>query len=277
MYLLGDDRHHRRGVLWSERMVKDVTSGDPTAGRRGHKGAMSKRCSGGLTLRRQEREPCVILLLVPILLMIWVYYGKQAGFDRIAPLVSKSANGDVYRTAYEYLAAFGLMFAIPALIAKGVFGRRLRDLGVCLGDTTHGFRFVVLALPAFVLVAYLASRDAAVQAEYPLAKGAMLHLPWFLALEAFYLVYYVGWEFLFRGFLLFGLEEEYGAVLAILVQTIPSTIVHIGKPASEAFGAIAAGLLFGYLAIRTRSILYPLLLHAVVGIGTDVFLTLRML
>jgi membrane protease YdiL (CAAX protease family) len=92
----------------------------------------------------------------------------------------------------------------------------------------------------------------------------------------FYLVYYLGWEFLFRGFMLFGLEGRCGAVLAILVQMIPSAIVHIGKPASESFAAIAAGLVFGYVAFRTRSILYPLLLHAIVGIGTDVFVTLHL-
>ena len=76
--------------------------------------------------------------------------------------------------------------------------------------------------------------------------------------------------------MLFGLERQYDAVTSILIQTIPSTIVHIGKPASESFAAILAGLAFGYMAIRTRSILYPLLLHAVVGIGTDVFVTLRL-
>ena len=76
--------------------------------------------------------------------------------------------------------------------------------------------------------------------------------------------------------MLFGLEKKYGAFTAILIQTIPSAIVHIGKPASESFAAILAGLVFGYLAIRTRSIFYSFILHAAVGIGTDIFVTLRL-
>jgi membrane protease YdiL (CAAX protease family) len=104
----------------------------------------------------------------------------------------------------------------------------------------------------------------------------MRHPLLFLVVEVFYLIYYCGWEFLFRGFMLLGLEQRAGAVMAILIQTIPSAVVHIGKPVAESFAAILAGWVFGYLAYRTRSILYPLLLHAVVGIGTDMFVTLRL-
>ena len=75
--------------------------------------------------------------------------------------------------------------------------------------------------------------------------------------------------------MIFSLEARFGAFAAILIQTIPSAIVHIGKPVGESFGAILAGLVFGYLAVRTRSILYPLILHAVVGIGMDLFITIR--
>ena len=77
--------------------------------------------------------------------------------------------------------------------------------------------------------------------------------------------------------MLFSLERRYDALLAILVQTIPSAIVHIGKPVAESFAAIVAGVAFGYLSWRTRSILYPFVLHAVVGIATDAFVTWRLL
>jgi membrane protease YdiL (CAAX protease family) len=77
--------------------------------------------------------------------------------------------------------------------------------------------------------------------------------------------------------MLFSLERRYDALLAILVQTIPSAMVHIGKPVAESFAAIVAGVAFGYLSWRTRSILYPLVLHAVVGIATDAFVTWRLL
>ena len=217
----------------------------------------------------------LILLVVPIVLMLWVYYGKQAAFDELFGQVGGSWGQDACSAIYEYSTAFLLMFVVPAFIVKVVFKSGLRDFGLQLGDARWGFRFVAIALPVLLLAAYVGSLDPAVREEYPLAKSMIGDVPTFLVVEVFYLFYYLGWEFLFRGFMLFGLEK-YGALAAILVQTIPSTIVHIGKPASESFAAIVAGLVFGYLAVRTRSILYPLILHAAVGIGTDVFVALRL-
>jgi membrane protease YdiL (CAAX protease family) len=226
-------------------------------------------------VQEQDRRQFLILLLTPILLTAWVYYGKQSTYDQLATALPATCNADAGRAVYEYLAAFVLLFVIPALVVRGVFRQSLRDYGLHTGDARYGLRIVALAVPLVLLTAYVAAGDVAIQAEYPLAKGAMHQPGWFLTVELFYLAYYVGWEFFFRGFVLFGLEVRYGAALAILVQTIPSALVHIGKPGSEAFAAILGGLLLGYLAIRTRSILYPFLLHAALGISTDAFLILR--
>lgn len=228
-------------------------------------------------LQQRDPEATFILFAVPVLLTFWVYYGKQTDFDALFKGFRGQWNQDFYATIYEYLTAFLLMFWIPFFIVKMMFKKKLHDFGFRMGDKRYGFRFVLIAVPFLIWAAYVGSADGAMQAEYPLAKSTMGHPPLFIIVECFYLVYYISWEFLFRGFMLFGLERHYGAVTAILIQMIPSAIVHIGKPASESFGAIFAGLVFGYVAIRTRSILYPLLLHAVVGIATDIFVTLRLI
>jgi uncharacterized protein len=171
------------------------------------------------------------------------------------------------------LSAFVLMFVVPAAVAKFGFKRSLRDLGVQAGKVREGLKWTAIIAPLMLLSAYLGSFDPAMQAEYPLAKSAAVaSLPLFFVLEIGYLLYYFSWEFLFRGYMLFGLEKKFGALTAILIQTIPSAIVHIGKPFNESFSAILAGLLFGLVAIRTRSIFWPMLLHAVVGLGTDLFM-----
>ncbi len=226
--------------------------------------------------RQRDPEPSFILFIVPIILTIWVYYGKQADFDQLFKGFHGHGNQDFYSTIYEYLTAFLLMFWVPYFIIKMIFKKNLREFGFQIGNLKYGLRFVLIALPFLVWSAYVGSSGSSIQTEYPLAKSTMGHPPLFLAIELFYIVYYIGWEFFFRGFMLFGLEKKYGAFTAILIQTIPSAIVHIGKPASESFAAILAGLVFGYLAIRTRSIFYSFILHAAVGIGTDVFVMLRL-
>jgi len=226
--------------------------------------------------KQRDPESAFILFIVPILLTLWVYYGKQQDFDVLFKGFQGQWNQDFYSTIYEYMTAFLLMFWIPFFLLKMVFKYKIRDFGFQLGDRKYGFRFVLITIPFIIWAAYVGTSDAAIQAEYPLARSTMGHWHLFAIIQVFYLFYYVGWEFLFRGFMLFSLEKRFGALTAILIQTIPSAIVHIGKPASESFGAILGGLVFGYLAIRTRSIFYPFLLHALLGISTDIFVTLRL-
>ena len=42
-------------------------------------------------------------------------------------------------------------------------------------------------------------------------------------------------------------------MLSIVVMTVPYTMIHFGKPMPEAIGAIFAGLILGYMALRSRS------------------------
>jgi membrane protease YdiL (CAAX protease family) len=53
---------------------------------------------------------------------------------------------------------------------------------------------------------------------------------------------------------------------------LASSLAHIGDPAAESFAAIVAGLLWGVVALRTRSLLSGTLQHAVLGIALDWFL-----
>jgi membrane protease YdiL (CAAX protease family) len=59
---------------------------------------------------------------------------------------------------------------------------------------------------------------------------------------------------------------------AILIQTISSSLIHLGKPEGEILGSIIVGIIFGAIAIRTRSFLYVFILHATIGVLTDIFI-----
>jgi membrane protease YdiL (CAAX protease family) len=55
---------------------------------------------------------------------------------------------------------------------------------------------------------------------------------------------------------------------------MPSTMLHVGHPLSELFAAVIAGIGFGGLAWKTKSIVPGLLVHAALGLGTDCFIVL---
>jgi membrane protease YdiL (CAAX protease family) len=67
-------------------------------------------------------------------------------------------------------------------------------------------------------------------------------------------------ELLFRGFLLFGFARRYGRGFGLLLSSALFGVVHLG--AVPAVYASVAGLLLGWLALRTRSVWPGVALHA---------------
>jgi membrane protease YdiL (CAAX protease family) len=126
-----------------------------------------------------------------------------------------------------------------------------------------------------LLAAWLGSANPGLAAKFPINPSAGNSAAMFALHAVTYLLFYVGWEFYFRGFLLFGLRKSMGDANAVLVQALLSALMHIGDPVHEAFGAIPVGILWGMLALRTGSILTTLCQHFTVGLGLDAFLCWR--
>jgi hypothetical protein len=140
------------------------------------------------------------------------------------------------------------------------------------GDWRWGLKWTLIACTVATGPAWLQAADPAWQREYPLADAAF-DSGGMLALFLFsYLLYYIGWEAFFRGFIGFGMTGlGYTPFLALMVQTALSTIVHIGKPDAELAGAVAFGVLIGIVAWRSGSLLWPLLIHAWLGLVNTLF------
>src|SRR3972149_3352041 len=62
----------------------------------------------------------------------------------------------------------------------------------------------------------------------------------------------IGWEFFFRGFLLFGLMRLMGPT-AVVAQAVPFALAHLGKPEAETLSPIFGGTLFAWVAWRRFS------------------------
>ncbi|MFW6125206.1 MAG: CPBP family intramembrane glutamic endopeptidase [Pirellulales bacterium] len=218
--------------------------------------------------RHEQCAPTLIMLAATVLLLAWWYFGRAANPQEFAGFRDPVFAAGVY----EMLAAFVLLGVIPALIVVLVLRHRAGDYGLRIGDPVKTFRSAAVSIPFFVLAGYLASGDPSVRAAYPLNAAAGGSAGAFAVHVATYLLFYVGWEFMFRGFLLFGLAGQYGLVAAVMIQAMASSLIHVGKPPMEAFLAIPVGIYWGWLALRTRSILSPLLQHAALGIALDAFI-----
>ena len=145
-----------------------------------------------------------------------------------------------------------LYLVIPFAFVLFVFRENPREYGFALGDWQAG---LVITLVGILLMApiiwYLGKNDPSMTDYY---KSNAAGLPWTTFLNL------IGWEFLFRGWVLFGYARKFGAE-ALWLQAVPFALAHIGKPEIETLSTIFGGFAFGWVAWRTRSFLYPFLIH----------------
>jgi len=200
--------------------------------------------------------------------------------------------GDLPAYALRFSCSFLLMGLLPLLLALAL-GERPGGLGLRRPRPLRP-RWAYPLLAFLVLAGvFLGAYSPALFSYYPYSRT--LALAWggggFAVHVLLYAVlYYLPWELLFRGILLFPLvrladprlyEAGPGPVtgiplLLVILQAIVSAMLHFGHPFSETLIALPFGILLGWLALRTGSLLPGLALHALAGIGQDLFISLRL-
>jgi uncharacterized protein len=175
-----------------------------------------------------------ITIISTLLLMVDYYY-------RLTPY-------KVYDRALLYLI-------VPLLVIVFIFRESPAEYGFRFGDWKAGLLITLGAAGVMTVILWLLLRgDSSMQEYYaPLLNGP-LPLPLYTFLEL------IGWEFIFRGWILFGYARKFGPE-ALWLQAVPFALAHLGKPAIETLSTIFGGFAFGWVAWRTRSFLYPFLIH----------------
>lgn len=176
---------------------------------------------------------------------------------------------------YWFLMDGSFMFLIPVLSIKFVFRKKLSDFGFTLGDKKFGLITSSIFFSIMFVVVWIVSSSIEFKVAYPQGGEALRNnYPLLFVYELCILVYMLGWEFLWRGYMLFGLKEKLG-LYTIFIQMIPFFILHKGKPEIELFASILAGIILGIQALRSRSFIYSWILHWLVMVTIDVLSVLR--
>ena len=153
--------------------------------------------------------------------------------------------------AIERFLLFGLL---PLAVVVLAYRDRPSRYGIAIGDWRAG---ALLMLVGCALMTPLVLWFATLPDVRSYYASSVEPLPGLLLTNALDLS---GGEFLFRGFLTFTLLRAIGPV-GVVVATMPFVYVHLGKPELELYSTLAGGLIYGWLAWRTRSILWGTIGH----------------
>ena len=220
------------------------------------------------------RRAAIVLLASVVLVLLQIQLGTRSVYYGLGnPLGFEDAELGSWAWWFGMQGLLG--FVVPVLILLVGFRWTPAQAGLGLGDWKLAVGLSALYLPLVVVGTWVLSDGASFQAQYPHYGGAERDWTAFLIYEALFLFYWIGWEYLWRGFALFGTAPALGAPLAIVVQTVPFAILHAQKPAAEAYLSILGGVALGVLVWRCRSFWIAVPIHAAQMLALDFWATLR--
>lgn len=228
-----------------------------------------------------DYRPLIAFVFGTIFLVLMESYGMPDDFRRMVlamqaePFDATDFWTQLYNSRYWelynhlYWAGWRVLgfLVLPMIVIKAT-GQKIRDQGL----STKGFRehlgFYVLALAVVLTCVVAVSFTESYSSYYPFHRQA--HESWvdLLSWEFAYLLQFLSLEFFFRGWWLSASKTMLGSN-AIFAMIVPYVMIHIGKPTTETFSAILAGIFLGTLAMRTRSIWSGFLIHVSVAWAMD--------
>jgi len=242
----------------------------------------------GLKLRGAREVAIICASAVGILAFVYLtppIAGAEV-YSWLRPIVE--LDGDLPQYLWRFLVSAVCLGIFPATVAAAA-GERASGIGLARPRRVLPvWGWLIVALVSLG-VAIGGAYSPGTFGYYPYSRTLVSRIetggPLVFVLHAllYLLLFYLPWELLFRGILVFPLlrlasAAPAGGLLALAsLQAVPSALLHIGHPAVESFGAIAFGVAAGALSLHTGSIFPSLALHAGIGIAQDLLIVLRLL
>ena len=248
-----------------------------------------------------REKPGQILASAFVLLMAWGFHGNLDLLKLVVPDYRGPGVDLGHRPQLipgipwdDELISFAgglvLVVLVPMLLIRVVYRDSWANYGLGLPPKGRRslavwafFTLTALSLPAF----YLGAQDASMRMVYPLYRPFASGLE-FAVYELTYLPFFIAIEFIFRGYLLFGLESVrvdnvraaagggpapyFFGKYALLIQMLSYTAWHLGKPLPELWGTLVWGIAAGATAWAVRSIWPVVLSHWLLNIFLDLMI-----
>lgn len=174
-------------------------------------------------------------------------------FSTIVPMLDYYGHELTGVKAYDRLV---LYFVLPMLVIVLLFRESPGAYGWGVGDWRMGLKWVLIGCGLMAVVLYVLAVTPAMKSFYEArAPEGVFNLIYLTGVDLF------GWEFMWRGLMLFALAHYFGPGPAIFLQAVPFAFMHLGKPEVETLSTIFGGAAFGYVAWQSGSFLYPFLIH----------------
>ena len=167
----------------------------------------------------------------------------------------------------------GIFFylVVPLFILFFILKQDIGDFGIRLIRPWESLTWIIGLGIAIILIQSIAANNKSNLKQYPQIRISEWSKTLFCKNVIFWFIYLFSYEFMFRGFLLFGTLFIFGVWPSIIINTVLYSLSHMPKGFRETVLAIPFGVFICYLTLRVETIWVAVFLHFSLAVSNDFF------
>lgn len=218
----------------------------------------------GINLNWMDGDMEVVL---PMMLCL-IGFSAFWGVSKLKNINDGSVKNILF-TKYWGLLTMGILPAIIALYLMPQYS--LADYGLTYNpDSTMDSVIATIVLASITIpLTYITAKKSKHRENYPQIRETNWDRKLVVKNILGWSAYLLGYEFLFRGILLFPLVDALGVWPAIAINTAMYSATHIPKGMDEAIGAAPLGIILCLITLMTGTIWVAIVVHILMALANS--------
>jgi len=212
----------------------------------------------------------VVILSTVIIYYFYYYFISSGRIEKYCNKIVDSVQKEISVFFIKKVSGFLILGLIPVLLYNLFLNPDFGKFGLSINHFRNNFFIVFSLIIVIALVLFMNQKtnDKHNSLQINLSEWNILL---FLLNAAGWIMYLVGYEFLFRGILLFECYGSFGFWPAIAINVAVYSAIHLVNGKVQTIGALIFGVIVCYLTLSRESVLIPIFVHISVSILSDYF------
>ena len=211
-----------------------------------------------------------IIILTVIVYFIYFYFVTSGLPEKYCSSIIERARREMALFLVKKISGFLILGLIPGVLYYLFLNRDFGKFGFSTNHFISNLYNLILLTIVITIILFI-NQKANRQNSSLQINLSDWNIILFLINTTGWIIYLVGYEFLFRGILLFECYNSFGFWPAIAINIAIYSAIHMVNGKDQTFGALIFGGIACYLTLSSSSLLIPIIMHVSLSLISDYF------
>lgn len=212
----------------------------------------------------------VIILSTVIFYYLYFFFINSGLPEKYCSSVIHQTQKEIVIFLLKKCSGFLILGLIPGVLYYFLLNPDFGKFGLSVNHFSNNL-FLILMLIAIITVILIINQKINNQNNTLQINVPEWNFLLFLINATGWIIYLIGYEFIFRGILLYECYTSFGFWPAISINIAIYSAIHLINGKDQALGALIFGGIACYFALSCGTILIPVIMHITLSLGSDYF------